>query len=396
MVKYIMSILTNLDALPNLNKPLVNDSIVPNNPSHKFAYYKARSISAQILGNADAIPFSNSPLAIQNKVVVKESFDQIEAKNLEPKEWYSFYLNENGEVSIKLPKDIANEKNVIYVFKYKVDGKLLIGKTHQQLSKRLNKYLFNIKYSNKKSSFFYQDIKSNPDMFSFGILYKLKPEENIDQVERACIIQKRNVVELYNENDGGGGGVAHSVHAASRVLIPDPKKMPKILTPRKYYPVEKDEETGRIRVKFSPGLYKELKERRKQKRSRQPELYKAVNIENGMVYVGSSVDLPRRTGEHTRAAEFHDPDNAKFDPSKKGGEFRKALGQTPENFKIGLLRPLLMTPPKTRNCENAFIVANTPAEAEKACIEVYDCVFPKGYNMNAGGGGPLPRQEMID
>ena len=113
----------------------------------------------------------------------------IKSQNFEPKKWYPV-SNEQGRISTLLTPDGGAKKRVIYVFRNKKTGELLIGKTAQTVQRRISQYnsAFNHPERDYGKGLFPSRVRLSPKDFEFGILYELKTHDNLEWWEKALII----------------------------------------------------------------------------------------------------------------------------------------------------------------------------------------------------------------
>jgi len=91
-------------------------------------------------------------------------------------------------------------------------------------------------------------------------------------------------------------------------------------------------------------------------------IYCIQNKTTGMAYVGQSVDIIKRWSAHTT-------------PGKKSSGIQKAIKEAGiESFHFFVLE---------------ICAREDLNDREIHWIKTYDCIHPKGYNGNSGGGAPV-------
>lgn len=331
-----------------------------------------------------------------HKISIEKQVDAFFLRQV-PKEWCSLRRVKNGRIKISIPVYLRKVKNLIYIFKNKKTNTCLIGKTGMTFSKRISGYIteFNREGSENKvkrimTKAFLVDVKTNPENFAVGILYKLKPKEDLDLCESLFIKHKKTLCHLYNENQGGGGGMCHSEEADGNYAIMHPKLTP--FTPAKYYPIVRDSK-GCIRPQLTPGFYAKVEEIREGLDESQEFLYVIKNLTNEMRYIGvTGVKNPlTRIMQHCYQAEYFDSTHKKYDPAYTGGALHPALAANPHEFGCGLMpiRSIAQISPKKRK---NYLTLEKIAKVEKYAIATkQSLVTQNGYNCNGGGGGPIAK-----
>lgn len=308
-----------------------------------------------------------------------------------PEKWIP--IGFNNKIVINIPKTCASTRNLIYIFRNKKNGMLLIGKTSTTFSKRMNIYKTAFKNTNKipkkiNEKGFVAAVQANPIDFEVGILYILEKGEDLNQMETLFIDYKSEEHPLYNQRRGGAGGLARNEEKPTTYVIP--KEGP--FSPPKYYPLHEDSE-GRIRPDFSPGFYKHfsaLKESRKDES--QGFLYSIKNLETGQKYQGGSFqETPKRPLQHCYQAEKFNPNNKdKYNPELKEGIIHREMGKNPGNFGLNFLPVLYDVSNIPEEERKNYHVAKSLGEAEVLSIKINSALVAQGgFNCNRGGGGPI-------
>lgn len=314
-----------------------------------------------------------------------------------PEQWYPLQQDLTGRIRFKLPTSLRKVKRLIYIFRHREKERFLIGKTSSSLNGRCSRYasLFNEEGSEKRAKqkgrkSFLQDIKNHHEKFDVAILYILKPQElDLDFFETGFICAYGKTYSLYNDNKGGGGGCAHNEEAPAVYAIPKPGTTP--FTPEKYYPYRKDS-NGNIRPQFSPGFKQTLNRLKANLHATQELPYAIKKMDTDERYIGVSANPLIRPTQHAYAAEYYDPENEKYDPTRKSGRLHPAMAQDPEQFAFGLL-PVQSGESLDGEARENYVFLNSIAAVEQYAIEVkQSLVSQNGFNSNRGGGGPIARR----
>lgn len=121
---------------------------------------------------------------------------------LSPEKWYPIHQDEQGKTSVEWSPEGKKTERCIYVFKDDMDRRY-IGKTTQELSKRVAVHLCNAKKNSSKKEF-YQVLKHAPETMKCGIAYKADQNENLDLIEAKFIQDTKSVEQGFNSNKGPG------------------------------------------------------------------------------------------------------------------------------------------------------------------------------------------------
>lgn len=141
------------------------------------------------------------------KILIDEIGDRLDSScRYYPDHWHDVVV-EDKRVRVDLSPGCASKSRLIYVFRNKVDGNLLIGKTDTTARKRLHSYnwSFNTTRSEGKKKF-PAAVRQNPENFEWAILKECKADEDLEDWEAAFIIALNTIVFGYNQNTGKGGG----------------------------------------------------------------------------------------------------------------------------------------------------------------------------------------------
>lgn len=335
---------------------------------------------------------NNNLNLFQNKKIKSKFF-----KKREPSKWFNLKLNEKGYICVDysfLTEEVNKIEKIIYIFWNRKSDVFLIGKTSGSLKKRISGYLYEFnhhriveKTNRTGRHVFLDDVKRSPTDFSVGILYALAPDEDLDIYEELFIREKRELYRLYNTVKGGGGGSSHDEETPIRYTIPEGVN----ITPTKYYPYAKDEE-GRIRVQLTPSIKK-----RKREACEDPDsfVYAIKNFVTDERYIGVSGHPSFRAVQHAREAEYGDPDNIRYNPSRCSGLVHSAIAENPEHFGFGIfpLRKRFSNRLTKRKVKSVFGIG----ELETHMIQEKKAHRTEhGYNCNFGGGGPIPKRLSYD
>jgi len=312
--------------------------------------------------------------------------------DLVPEEWFKCVKKSKGKWYFKVPKEIQKLSHLIYVFYNRETDKYQIGKTGGSFGTRIQQHLnkaINLKsvQSQKKAmkhEQFLEDLNQHPEDFEVGILYQLKENENLNELETQSIEYKREVWSLYNQRAGGGGGLVQAeeknlgvIHA----IHPDSK-----YTPEKRRPIGENDE-GKIRPIYSPNFKEELKNLYENAVPGQSFIYSFKDMHTNKRYIGATADIFKRLLEHCWEAEYHHPNNEKYNPERRLTKIHQALAKNPKNFTYGILtvKDLKNIPEEERH---DYILFEMSRQVETFVIKELDSI-KKGFNMNKGGGGPV-------
>lgn len=346
------------------------------------------------------------PIGIKKRLIdqseQKEAFPAVDITDqahfftfLEPQQWHPVERTSAGLIKFSLPKELRTIKRLIYIFRNKAKECYLIGKTGGSLNQRMSSYasVFNAPHSDEMAKkegrkSFLRDMKAHPEHFEIGILYELKPEEDLDELEILFIDYKGMLLDLYNDHRGGGGGLAHDEEEPAPYAVP--KKGIQLFTPEKYYPYAKDEE-GRIRPQLTPGFWERMSNYRSQMQETQEFAYSVKKLDTEERYIGVSAAPDRRSREHGYAAEYFDTESEKYDPSRTDGFLHPSMASDPEQFAFGIL-PLKSVEKIEPGELDDYVQLPTIGKVEQYLIEQKQTLFgQQGFNANGGGGGPIAR-----
>jgi GIY-YIG catalytic domain len=341
------------------------------------------------------------PLNLDNRSEIEQSVAFVsegeqagDFVNQWPAEWYALERSTDGRIRVELPQSLWKVERMIYIFRNRKKERFLIGKTAGSLNGRLTTYVtqFNKREAKNKTrkggrQDFFRDVRQNPDHFDVGILHKLQPEEDLNRYETLFIKCKGAVYDLYNDNQGGGGGSSHAEEVLSTYAIP---KDIAVFTPQKYYRYRKGDQ-GQIRPDLTPGFKKRIRELQEGMDEMQEFFYAIKKVTTDGRYIGVSNDPLRRSREHGYDAEYFVPEHDKYDPSCSGGYIHPAMAECAEQFGVGLL-PIQSAENIDPNRREDYVFLQGIANVEKYIIEKKKTLFSEnGYNANRGGGGPIAR-----
>lgn len=284
-------------------------------------------------------------------------------------EYYDSVVKE-GKITFSIP--CGEKKRLIYGLFNSLKGCWLVGQTHD-LKRRFQNYSssFNNKQSTPKQPgkiALFQDIKKNPKDFKVVILHKLADDEQLFEEEKKWIERVRKVCAIYNDNEGGGGGLSHS-EQSNQVSWAISRDAP--LTPTKRYPVTFDE-NGVPKILFSPGIQRQIDA------SGLPShvyTYKNISPEtnhSGQHYVGASNEPQRRAREHLWGRR-----------SKVSRAIRNSRGR----WSFGVI-PFVNGNKLTKRQRQNHHIFKTQAAAERFMI-ARKRAFKNGFNQTRGGEGPI-------
>lgn len=284
----------------------------------------------------------------------KNSVKEIVAKNLTPKKKHQVQADENGKISLPLSPNTKKESRVIYMFRKKSDGKVLIGKTEQACGKRASSYVsaFNNAEKDYGKLPLPRAVRENPNDFEFGVLCKAPEGVDLSELEDAYIEMKKRVSEVFNQRKGGGGA---KVTAASPKTKKKSEKVAKNILKDLISPEKKPivASGAGFKALLSPNTKKSEK-----------VIYVFKNNVTGKRYVGRTFrQLSKRVSEHLHFAK-----NKKRDASKK--PLYQDIRKDPSAFSVGVL---YKAPEGSSDVDLGTI--------EKAFIEHYNS-HKSGYNRN--------------
>ncbi len=315
---------------------------------------KTRSRTAAILPSPGKEPALVTPTTQRVKQFTQE--------NDTPDKLYNLSFDEDEDkVVLPLTPSVKKLERVIYMFRNKTTGEVLIGKTETEVTKRVSGYVsaFNNPKSAKGKLPLPNDVRKNPDNFEFGVLGQVPDDLDIDKLESHYIELKKEIGGCYNQRKGGGGGHARKA-LKTKASIKKTKKVTQeiftnFISPQKN-PVVKSKKGPQVLL--SPESKKTAK-----------VIYVFKNNVTGQRYIGKTMrELRKRISEHMHFARHTDKEN-----SQK--ELYKDLRKNPADFSVGIL---YKAPKKSKDIDLDTI--------EKAFITHYDSVNT-GYNQNGGGGG---------
>lgn len=296
-----------------------------------------------------------------------------------PKKWHSL-RRMGGRITICLSKGAGIEKNIIYIFLNKVSGKCLIGKTEQSFRERMCGYKAEFNRGVAIDSEFMSDVKSKPSNFRVGILYQLKPLEDIDLIEDGFIQHYlKDGKLLYNQKKGGGGGRAKLAELPSCYAIPAGEGF---LSPEKNYRVIRCK--SGVSLDTSPGFYRSIQSERLRAREAGRvfgHVYRYKRLDDEIVtrYIGMSGVAEERVPRHC------------WDAKRLDSKFYRDLEEHPEQFEANILPVQFIDPNRLTSEERVnYIFFEKLGEVEDFFIEK---AKENGlvYNGSKGGGGPRAR-----
>lgn len=272
----------------------------------------------------------------------------ISSHDYTPSKWYPV-SDSSGKIKVNVTPRGAAKQRIIYIFRNKETGQVLIGKTSQTAAKRLAQYqtTFNHPERDYGKGMFPTAVRKNPNAFEFGILYEPKVFENLDEWEKMLIIAYDSIKKGFNQNTGKGGGTAAS--SPSRAPA-SPGEV--YATPKKYYRLDLNT-AGQAVLNLTPTA-----------RKARNVVYVFKKIAGDGVYIGMTNDFTRRAQEHVRASRHAATDRGEL-------PLPASIRRNPSNFKAGIL---------ARGGDLQQIERKMIAEAAKT---------GRVYNQNAGGGGSL-------
>jgi predicted GIY-YIG superfamily endonuclease len=275
--------------------------------------------------------------------------------------------NANGK--IELTERIKNLSGLIYCYLNTENGKVYVGKTDGSLASRINAHNQAVEHGKDA---FHREMRQHPEKFLFGVYEPVEDRDELEDMERAKIEELDSFPHGYNKNKGGGGGVSKrgclTPIRATRAEGHEGKDL-SIFTPRKYHPVEIDQETGKVKFCVTPNS-----------KSKKDVIYVIVEIsENGTGeitkkrYIGTTgQNLIKRLYNHAYYVKHGELESS-------NPELYEAIRKHPERFFVGILY----------ECEDP---SNGPA-MERVFIKAKRALVKDGgFNKNSGGNGSFARR----
>jgi predicted GIY-YIG superfamily endonuclease len=260
---------------------------------------------------------------------------------------------ENGWISLPLTPGAKSQARVIYMFRSKSDGKVLIGKTEAKVGKRVSQYVSSFNHPEKERGNLPlpMAVRNNPRDFEFGILAHVSEDLDLGAIEAAYINVKKALTHGYNQRNGGGGGHARPKVSKEKTDATIKNLFADFTSPEKK-PLKKDKKGVSLPLSA------------KTKKTKQA-IYVFKSQEKR--YIGKTIrEVSKRVSEHLHFANH---------PEKERGKKPLYQDMRTQDFSFGLLYKA------KKGDEDVNLDA-----IEKAFIEYYDST-KTGYNGNKGGGG---------
>jgi hypothetical protein len=388
------------------HQPDVADLTMPKNSQTKVARM-AKSLFSSLFAPASPQDVSSlSPVSASSAAASRgdqspDAFDaefnaHLQAKKLrqqhlisltdmQPGNWNQLTKTDEGRITIELHPADAQKKQLIYVFWNTQTNTYLIGKTGTSISGRLSGYLTSFNKPYMGNSPFIEEVQKDPTVFRFGILYELKDGEDLDEYETDFITQKRQKFSLYNQNNGGGGGLARTEEVNGYYAVVNPAD----ITPQRNYSFQQDAD-GKIRPKFTPGAHRFTR----QDGETHSFHYRVKDTETDKRYIGTSNRVIERAQEHGYKANKENAAAAQLGIMEDKGLLHTALAQNPARFVVGFYDIQHQEPlDLDEEAKKQLTVAKTSGQMERILIAAKETLRPNGFNGNAGGGGPIGRQK---
>lgn len=339
----------------------------------------------------------SSPINSLSRVEQEQFF-----QTREPAEWFPVVVDRKNKVKFKIPKELG-KKGIRLIYEIRFNNsencRHLIGKTSHLLG-RFTQYANKINDPHTSQLVkapgkiqFYDDFQTFPSDFEVGIMYYLHPDDDIDEVEDLFIKSKKGIGWiLYNDLSGGGGGLGHIEEGPLTYVVPSN------VTPKKYYPCEKDEK-GRIRFQFSPGFKDHLADISRRLGDTTTFAYSIKHMPTQKRYIGVTCNAEDRAYRHGCNSEYAVPGTKKYDPDRLSGRIHHEIAKDPSQFGFGVF-PLESSKMKekaedeteSQDQEIEYFHLEGRDKLERFLILIKKSLYTQhGFNMNAGGGGPFPR-----
>lgn len=231
-------------------------------------------------------------MPLELKKLIDDIGDRVDTSRYCPDHWHDVVIK-NERVQVDLTPGCGGKKRLIYVFRNKEDGKLLIGQTDTTARKRL--YSYNWSFNTDRSEgkkMFPAAVRKNPEKFEWAVLKELKSDESLDGWEKAFIVALNTIEHGYNQNLGGGGGTSvpkkEDKKSEPENKAPDSpvKKAEELLENSRMYDFYRDKE-GFYHADWSPTAKKIGS-----------KIY-GILLENDYIYIGKTdQELRKRSYQH--------------------------------------------------------------------------------------------------
>lgn len=266
-------------------------------------------------------------------------------------QWNAPEINKEGRIRFG-SREYGSHEGAIYIFLNKEKGSCYVGRTGTAISDRLSSH--NSQINDSSTEGLYQDIRENPNAFSFAVLKLLDPAivEDTSALEQTSIAHLGTLgYTLYNNDSGGGGGHPLPKENSFDPLKESPIKLRTLspgrthmkTTPTKLYPMTEDG------FSITPNG------------KRQKGVYCLINQQSGKRYIGrTDRSFETRVSEHARC--------------KKKRKLYEDMRENPENFVAGMLYDRAEGDPSSASLET---YATRKAKERSAQL----------YNERVGGGG---------
>jgi hypothetical protein len=120
-----------------------------------------------------------------------------------PEKYYPVGRTQTGKVKTLLSPTVKKVQSVCYVFKHRLTGCRLIGRTEQKVAKRVSQYDSSFNGSSKLP--LAEAVRKSPEEFVFGIY----PDSSPSDEARIIAAKKSNTPDGgFNQNRGGGGSAS--------------------------------------------------------------------------------------------------------------------------------------------------------------------------------------------
>ena len=140
------------------------------------------------------------------KKLIDDIGNRLDSSRYCPDHWHNVVIKDK-RVKVDLTPGCGGKSRLIYVFRNKENGNLLIGKTDTTARKRLNSYHWTFNTARSEGQkLFPSAVRKNPENFEWAILKECKIDEDLEDWEVAFIVALNTIAKGYNQIIGSGGG----------------------------------------------------------------------------------------------------------------------------------------------------------------------------------------------
>lgn len=249
------------------------------------------------------------------KKLIEDIGDRIDTSRYCPDHWHD--VEKDGDrIRVAVTPGCAKKSNLVYVFRNKESGHLLIGKTDTLARERLNKYTYTFNTARSEGKkLFPKAVRKEPEKYEWAILKELEGDEDLDDWENAFIIALNTLVPNgFNQVLGRGGGHAVPKKKKTEKGASDPqtpiKSVAEMISQARIYDFYKDGE-GYFHADWSPTA-----------KAIGSKIY-GVLLEDNVVYIG-------KTDQQLRKRSYQHFSNSRSDTEKKDLPLYQKLAEAVE------------------------------------------------------------------